>query len=186
MWHVREGFVSRGRRAKRRTQKAVDVQLAVDALEHAVAHNMDTATFVLGDLDFEPLFFSLNRFGVIVSVYYFEGTASEELLEAADARSPIVFSMLNDLIAPTFSKVHPIPAFVVNTAAPEQVCFGKGEWRGREVSLYKDTAVPSVTIWVEPGANGEMSHQVDYRADDEAKAGLAFEMQFGGQSVGNY
>src|SRR4051812_14625483 len=27
-WHVREGFVSRGRRASRRSQKAVDVQLA--------------------------------------------------------------------------------------------------------------------------------------------------------------
>jgi hypothetical protein len=34
-WHVREGFVSRGRRARRRTQKAVDVQLAVDALEQS-------------------------------------------------------------------------------------------------------------------------------------------------------
>jgi len=101
-WHVREGFVSRGRRAARRSQKAVDVQLSVDALEHAVAHNMAQAIFILGDLDFEPLLFSLNRFGIQTLVYYERNSAAPELLEAADMRSEITLQTCSDLTPKTF------------------------------------------------------------------------------------
>jgi uncharacterized LabA/DUF88 family protein len=113
-FHVREGFVSRGRRATRRSQKAVDVQLAADALEHAVAHNMTHASFILGDLDFEPLFFSLNRFGINVLVNYEERTASRELPEAADVRNPMTLSTFVSLTHQSFQSKHPGPAFSGN------------------------------------------------------------------------
>jgi uncharacterized LabA/DUF88 family protein len=91
-WSVREGFVSRGRRATRRTQKAVDVQLAVDAMEHAANHTLTQAVFVMGDLDFEPLLFSLGRFGVQTKVFYENFSVSPELLEAADERQQLTLA----------------------------------------------------------------------------------------------
>ncbi len=54
---------------------------------YAIAGNMTVATFVSGDLDFEPLFFSLNRFGAEVRARYQRSSASGELLEAAGTRS---------------------------------------------------------------------------------------------------
>lgn len=179
-WHVREGFVSRGRRASRRTQKAVDVQLAVDALEHAVAHNMGQAVFILGDLDFEPLFFSLNRFGIPVMVHFEEGTASEELLEAADVRSPMTLQTFNQMAVSSFAAGHVIPSYSANNPPPPDELIRTGQWRGRTIQMHRSPAVQAITVWASPGHAGEHSQQVYYRANDEARAELAFIMHFGG------
>jgi hypothetical protein len=82
-FHVRLGSVS-GRTLKRRRQKQVDVQLAVDALTHAFNKNMQTAVFIAGDLDFKPLVDSLVSLGVFVEVIYERTSAARELYRAAD------------------------------------------------------------------------------------------------------
>ena len=50
LFHVRHGSLT-GENRKRR-QKKVDVQLAVDALEHAFRQNMSQMVLVAGDMDF--------------------------------------------------------------------------------------------------------------------------------------
>jgi uncharacterized LabA/DUF88 family protein len=180
-WHVREGFVSRGRRASRRTQKAVDIQLAVDALEHAVAHNMSYASFILGDLDFEPLFFSLNRFGVIVTVYFEPGTASQELLEVADQRAPMTLSQFTVLAVPEFRQANIIPEFSVGAPAPNQMSpVRQGTWNGRQACVYLDAQAPRTLLWAEQDGT-DSSRQVAFNANDPAKVELAFTMEYGGE-----
>ena len=51
-YHVREGHVRRSPAKKKQEQKGVDVQLAVDALEHAANGKMKRAVLLTGYLDF--------------------------------------------------------------------------------------------------------------------------------------
>jgi NYN domain len=177
-FHVREGFVSRGRRASRRTQKAIDVQLAVDALEHAIAHNMTDAIFIFGDLDFEPLLFSLNRFGIRSTVYYEERTASEELLEAADVRSQMTLQTFNGLTLPSFRAANAIPQYMLNTGNPGTPIVRRGTWEDRTVEMFEDGN--RLILWAAPTVD-EVSVGVLLQTVDTAKLALAFTMQFGGE-----
>jgi uncharacterized LabA/DUF88 family protein len=183
-WHVREGFVSRGRRASRRSQKAVDVQLAVDALEHAIAGNMGTALFVAGDLDFEPLFFSLNRFGVRVTVYYERKTATETLLEAADERIQMTLAHFHALAVPSFQETHPRAAFMAGEGLRAEPLINTGRWKGRRVEMRRAGVGHEgriLFVQVEPGPNPiqEPSLQSYYTGHEEAQASLAFELNYG-------
>jgi uncharacterized LabA/DUF88 family protein len=137
-WHVREGFVSRGRRVSRRTQKAVDVQLAVDALEHAVAHNMTRAGFILGDLDFEPLLFSLNRFGIETTVWYERKSASPELLEAADVRRQLRIHDYYNLATDSFKNSYLAPIVQLNEPKPQVPLARSGTWNARTIELLRE------------------------------------------------
>jgi uncharacterized LabA/DUF88 family protein len=83
-YHVREGHVRKSPQRKKQEQKGVDVQLAVDALEHAARGNMQRAILFSGDLDFEPLLTSLVRMGVHTKLVYVPGHATQELRQAAD------------------------------------------------------------------------------------------------------
>jgi uncharacterized LabA/DUF88 family protein len=182
-WHVREGFVTRGRK-ERPGQKAVDVQLAVDALEHAVAHNMTHALFITGDLDFEPLFFSLNRFGIRVVVYYARAGVSEILLEAADERQQMTLSTFHALSLPSFQENHPRPMFNEGEAARPEPVIKTGTWKGRGVKMHKAGDVPKNTVLfisVDAGPDPiqEPRLQVSYNSEDEQKVTLAFEMNYG-------
>ena len=183
-WHVREGFVSRGRRASKRSQKAVDVQLAVDALEHSISGNVGTAVFIAGDLDFEPLFFSLNRFGVRVTIYYERDTASETLLEAADERKQLTLQTFHSFAVPSFQETHPRAAFMSGEGPRPEPLIKTGRWNGRRVEMRKAGVPPQgIVLYVqaEPGRDPiqEPSLQSYYTADDEDKATLAFEMNYG-------
>lgn len=53
-FHVRKGHVRRSPKRRNREQKALDVQLAVDALEHAARGNMKLMLLLAGDLDWRP------------------------------------------------------------------------------------------------------------------------------------
>lgn len=179
-WHVREGFVSRGRRASRRSQKAVDVQLAVDAMEHAASRIIDGAVFVLGDLDFEPLLFSLNRLGVRTTVLYERGTATEELLEAADRRDVLDLKRMFDISMPEFQHSHPAVLLTSDCTAPDGTARRQGVWKGRSASFIQVTTHLAM-IWVEPGPDKirQPALQVNCQTDDFVKTDLAFTMTHG-------
>ncbi len=74
-------------------EKGVDVALAIDALQSALAHTIDLAVLVTGDGDFVPLTRALMKQGVRVAIMYFryeteggKGFANERLLAAANYR----------------------------------------------------------------------------------------------------
>ena len=91
--NVREGWLSTGRR---RQQKEVDVQLAVDMLSHAFQKNMTKAILVAGDRDFKPLVQSLVQFGTYVNLVSDPLSRAKELARAADVATSIDIAMLCD------------------------------------------------------------------------------------------
>lgn len=58
------GFETRYYPCGDKGEKAIDVMLAVDAMELVARDAIDVAAFVTGDEDFVPLFRALKRFGV--------------------------------------------------------------------------------------------------------------------------
>jgi len=79
--HVQLGSV---RRARRREQKGVDVQLAVDAMKAGYAGVADVIGIFSGDADFVPLVMALREIVSRVIVVAFETSASAALVDAAD------------------------------------------------------------------------------------------------------
>lgn len=80
--HVRPGrLVARPGKPR---QKAVDVQLAVDALSWAWNGLFDVALLVTGDGDFTPLAEAIRDRGPLVAVCSFGKKLSDELREVAD------------------------------------------------------------------------------------------------------
>jgi NYN domain len=89
--HVQLGVIKGG---KRRSQKEVDVLLAVDMMTHAFNKNMTHAVLISGDLDFRPVVEALVRSGVFVDVWYEKSTAAKDLPGAADFGSEVNWHML--------------------------------------------------------------------------------------------
>lgn len=81
---VRTGFV-RGR-AGRARQKAVDIQIAVDMMNHSFRRNMQEAILLSGDLDFKPVVDALVSLGTHVTIWAEDRTASRDLFASADRR----------------------------------------------------------------------------------------------------
>jgi len=180
--HVREGFTSRGRRASRRTQKAVDVQLAVDALEHA-AKSMSVAVFIFGDLDFEPLLFSLGRSGVQTVVWYERGTACNELLEAADIRQQMTLRMFYQMAMPGTVSAIECPTFGENSSKPSFAPFKTGTWNSRTISFIAGPSGNEHWVWADAGSNPlrEPSVFAFVAGYDYSKLDTAFTMNYGGE-----
>src|SRR5258706_1794816 len=65
-------------------QKGVDIMIAVHMLTHSFRHNMEQATLLTGDLDFKPLLDALVQDGMDVTLWVEPGSASKELIHAAD------------------------------------------------------------------------------------------------------
>lgn len=83
--HVRRGHLAGDRRGGQRIrQKAVDVQLAVDALSLASNNVFDMALLVTGDADFAPVAQAICDKGPLVAVCCFENSLSDALREVAD------------------------------------------------------------------------------------------------------
>jgi uncharacterized LabA/DUF88 family protein len=80
--HIVLGSV--GRAQGHRTQKGVDVQLAVDALNAAWSGIVAAVAIVSGDADFVPLVDAIRGVGPHVLVMSFESSLSHELRQAAD------------------------------------------------------------------------------------------------------
>jgi uncharacterized LabA/DUF88 family protein len=78
---VRTGFIRPGRK---RRQKGVDIQLAVDALVAATNRLAEGIILVSGDADFAPLGDEIRRTGTFFFVAGFKDSLSTELLHSAD------------------------------------------------------------------------------------------------------
>ena len=83
-FHLFEGTTS-GKPGKSR-QKQVDVKIAVDMLSHTYNGNMHQCTLMAGDLDFKPVVDALVMAGMYITLWYKQGSTSEELIYAADAK----------------------------------------------------------------------------------------------------
>jgi uncharacterized LabA/DUF88 family protein len=106
-FHVRYGSLT-GENRKRR-QKKVDVQLAVDALEHAFRRNMTHAILMAGDLDFAPLVDCLVRVGTRVTVMYERTSATSDLYRAADIGAEINIVQVHGWSTNIFQQRHSLP-----------------------------------------------------------------------------
>jgi uncharacterized LabA/DUF88 family protein len=182
-WSVREGFVSRGRRASRRSQKAVDVQLAVDALEHAANRSMQRAGFIFGDLDFEPLLFSLGRFAVKTDVWFERESASPELLEAADERHMLTVKDFWSMAPPDFQAQTRFPQFHMSHTMPDShdlPILRTGWWHGRPVELMRENS-GGHQVYAKAGVHPvrDPSFLVHFPDADPDRAVLAFTITFG-------
>ena len=92
--HVRSG-ISRYRKRRGLEQKGVDILLAVEALQHATLGNIDTACFMLSDLDFYPVFDALVQTRVKSTLYYDPHRTSKDLIYAADVAEAVTAGTLN-------------------------------------------------------------------------------------------
>jgi uncharacterized LabA/DUF88 family protein len=177
--HVREGHVRRGG-TKPREQKAVDVMLAVDAMEHAGRGNLAIATLLTGDLDFEPLVSALVRMGVDTRVVYVRQHAAPELLNAADQRRALTLRDFYSFATPSFRASHDAIEIREGERSDEFSAFEvvkTGKWQGRDAVLYRHAVVPP-RIWVSPG-NEPSERSITVQYPDETKLGVIFGETFG-------
>lgn len=89
--------LKRGQPANR-TQKGVDVLLAVEMLADAQERNYDVAVLVAGDADFVPLVSAVRRLGRRVILGYSAVGVSGELIRAVDA----TYQLPDDLSGSSF------------------------------------------------------------------------------------
>jgi len=104
-FHVFEGVVT----GRRRTQKQVDVKIAVDMLFHTLSDNMDSATLLAGDQDFVPVLEALVRAGMYVSLLYEAKSGSRELIHAADEAHEITLEDLRRWCNAEFRTQYELP-----------------------------------------------------------------------------
>ena len=177
---MREGHVRRSLKRKRE-QKAVDVQLAVDALEHAARSNMTMAILLTGDLDFEPLLGSLERMGVRTRLAYVPRHTSTDLLRAADEIRKITLQHFYSWSAPSFRANHKTVKLEYGQGRPEPPIFEpcrEGVWDGRQVTLFKTINQAAPRLYAEWGNElTEPSYTFEHPEID--KLPLAFELTFG-------
>lgn len=132
-FHLQQGTLKGG---KRRTQKEVDVLLAVDMLSHGFNRNMSRAVLVAGDLDFRPIVEALIRGGIFVEVWYDKRSAAKELPIAADYGRELHWNELYMWSTDEFKASHRVPdspAFVQDYLGFIQV--KKGLLDGRRCDL---------------------------------------------------
>lgn len=139
-WHVYSGEV----RGKKRRQKKVDILIAVHMLSHAFRGNMERATLLAGDLDFEPLLEALVQNGMTITLWHPTIKVVPELLHAADRVRPILPEQIaGALQEPQKSSLQLPSAHLENTnpfgtTTPQKIWLESG--RG-EAKLYKIGAV---------------------------------------------
>jgi uncharacterized LabA/DUF88 family protein len=90
-FHVRRGYLTSGRK---RTQKEVDVSLAVELLTNSFNRTMTKAVLIAGDRDFKPAVESATRNGTYVEVIYRPANGSAPLGKAGDLMRPLTLSQL--------------------------------------------------------------------------------------------
>jgi hypothetical protein len=183
-FHVREGYVRKG---VKREQKAVDVMLAVDALEHAARGNLSAAHLVVGDLDFEPLVKSLVRLGVQVVIHYSPLSVSEELLNAADMRQRITARDCWDWTFNDFRRNNQpfqiaSPPSPMSQFATDYTIYKAGKWNKRQVTVFKPNSTTSASaLVVEQGKELLQDPITMWHNTDPSRLGVALELSFGGK-----
>jgi uncharacterized LabA/DUF88 family protein len=177
-FHVRDGHVRRSPRRRNREQKGVDVQLAVDAMEHAARGNMDTAVLFAGDLDFEPLVHSLVRLGVRTRLCYVLQHTSKALMRAADEIRKVTLENFYHWSALSFQGSHPGVQLRYGEKFEGHTfkTLREGVWKGRRVRIFERP--PNPLLYVDWGDElKKPSYTFEY--PDIAKLPLAFELTFG-------
>jgi uncharacterized LabA/DUF88 family protein len=86
-FHVQVGHLSRSK--KKRTQKEVDVSLAVDMMSYSYRGIITKAVLISGDRDFRPVVKAVVSAGTYVEVRYSRWNGSKELGLAADRVQPL-------------------------------------------------------------------------------------------------
>jgi uncharacterized LabA/DUF88 family protein len=120
--HVRLGSIT----GKKRRQKKVDVQIAVDMLTHAIRRNMGRTILLSGDHDFVPLVEELVNMGLYVTVVGDRKHTSKALAHAADGYMPITPSMYYQWSPDLLKRQTPMPGRFYRS--PKQV-EQEGGWR---------------------------------------------------------
>jgi uncharacterized LabA/DUF88 family protein len=140
--HVRTG-TTRHRKKRGLEQKGVDIQLAIEAYQHAVRGNIETAVIVTNDLDFYPLLDAMTQTRVRTRLRYDRGKTSEALIEAADFAYPLSLEEFAAWCDPPYAnhggisraKRDTLPQD--NLEAPE---IKRGNLLGRELVVYRHIA----------------------------------------------
>jgi uncharacterized LabA/DUF88 family protein len=149
-YHVQEGRIAGV--GRRRRQKRVDVQLAVDMLMHATHRNMTHATLLAGDEDFLPLIEALEGLGTDVTVIYERQSGARTLHWAADAGVGITIREAYSWTSIAVRAGLTIPQEVGNAGQPPGMSILRsGTVMGRNAALFGQGGPATlVAVWVEP------------------------------------
>jgi uncharacterized LabA/DUF88 family protein len=161
-FHVRQGTVSQG---KRKRQKQVDVQLAVDMLTHAFRKNFWHATLVAGDLDFRPLVEELVLLGAHIHVFYARTSVAQELLDTADSVLEMDLWKFWEWSTNEYQRQNPIPTQSGNDSSPLTPIVRRGKWGGRIVEQFEQRDATHL-FWVHPDQD---HHSLSVRFRDPVK-----------------
>jgi uncharacterized LabA/DUF88 family protein len=161
-FHVRLGSVT-GKAIKRRRQKQVDVQLAVDALLHAFNGNMSDVQLIAGDLDFKPLVEALVQLGVPTYVHYERTSATADFYQAADHAPEFDLYTAWSWSMPAFRARNPIPSASLNSSPPNRgTVQHTGRWNGRAIEKVFDSNSSIYTLF-SPGTLTEQSLTMSFQ-----------------------
>lgn len=87
-------------------------------LSHTLKGNMDGATLLAGDLDFEPLINALVDAGMYTTLWYEQCSTSDELISSADSSQIIDVRQIYSWASDYFRDSHPIPCIGSSGAGP--------------------------------------------------------------------
>jgi uncharacterized LabA/DUF88 family protein len=173
-FHVREGTITQ--RKDKKTQKQVDVQLAVEALTHAFHRNVWHISLVAGDLDFKPLVNALVNQGVHVHVFYEPRSAARALYRAADVAAPLRLGTFWKWSTHEYQEAHPCPRSVENSVEVGEILLKTSLWDGREVKFWSVPSRGEFLIFAP--AHGHRQSLV-VRFNDQAKLEKYFDLMYG-------
>lgn len=134
-WHVYSGEV----RGKKRRQKKVDILIAVHMLSHAFRGNMERATLLAGDLDFEPLLESMVQNGMMVTLWHPTTKVVPDLLHAADRVKALLPEHIREALSASQKAMVKLPASRVENSNPYSAASATKTWeepRFGEAKLY--------------------------------------------------
>lgn len=180
-FHVRLGSVKGKQGKEPRTQKQVDVWLAVEMLTHAHSHNMDEAYLLAGDLDFKPAVDAVVNLGVVVRVMCELKSGARRLYRAADSMTALDIRRFYEWSTEAYKRTHKLPSVNAGsnfTGAGLADCeiVKTGRFDGREAKLLR--GYKTHYIWIDPGSESRQP-SLQLIDDDPAKLERFFTLVFG-------
>ena len=113
--------------------------LAVEMLTHAFSRNMERASLIAGDLDFEPVVDSLIRLGTYVQMRYERSSAARDLHMAADFGQEMTLMTYYNWSVTEFIQLHPLP----------KGCFGDFPPSNAKIVKYGTTGSDKVDLFTD-------------------------------------
>ena len=179
--HVRYGSIS-GRRIRKRRQKKVDVQLAVDALLHSFHRNIFFFILVAGDLDFKPLVDALVSLGVHTEIWYEPKSSSREFYSSSDKALTITLRRAWEWSTEAFQRDHPLPGLASYSRKAgrgwqsDAIERRRGTWQGHDVVVIQHGTTNNYYIDVTAPVTG---HGFRVNATDLPFLERYFEAEYG-------